>query len=107
VASAINAAFRNVPAPENPKVFNIGGGSSATVREMVEGVVAELGIQVELRFGAKAEGRFEPSHLVADASLARNELNWSPTQPLSHAVWELSRESFSDLNLAEPVRLIK
>jgi len=107
VASAIHAAFRNVPAPENPKVFNIGGGSSATVREMVEGVVAELGIPVKLRFGAKAEGRFEPSHLVADASLAKKELNWSPTQPLSHAVWELSRESFPDLNLAEPVRLIQ
>jgi len=107
VASAINAAIRNVPAPENPKVFNIGGGSSATVREMVEGVVAELGIPVKLRFGAKAEGRFEPSHLVADASLAKNELNWSPAQRLSHAVWELSRASFPNLNLAEPVRLIK
>jgi UDP-glucose 4-epimerase len=107
VASAINAAIRNVPAPENPKVFNIGGGSSATVREMVEGVVTELGIPVKLRFGAKAEGRFEPSHLVADASRAKKELNWSPTQRLSHAVWELSRESFPDLNLAEPVRLIK
>jgi len=107
VASAINAAIRNVPAPENPKVFNIGGGSSATVREMVEGVVTELGIPVKLRFGAKAEGRFEPSHLVADASRAKNELNWFPAQRLSHAVWELSRASFPDLNLAEPVRLIK
>ena len=107
VASAINAAIRNVPAPETPKVFNIGGGSSATVREMVEGVVTELGIPVKLRFGAKAEGRFEPSHLVADASRAKNELNWFPAQRLSHAVWELSRASFPDLNLAEPVRLIK
>jgi nucleoside-diphosphate-sugar epimerase len=107
VASAINAAIRNVPAPENPKVFNIGGGSSATVREMVEGVVTELGIPVKLRFGAKSEGRFEPSHLVADASRAKNELSWSPAQRLSHAVWELSRASFPDLNLAEPARLIK
>jgi hypothetical protein len=69
---------------------------------MVEGVVAELGIPVKLRFGAKAEGRFEPSHLVADASLARNELNWFPAQSLSHAVWELSKESFPELNLSEP-----
>jgi nucleoside-diphosphate-sugar epimerase len=104
VASAINATIRNVPSPENPKVFNIGGGSSVTVREMVEGVVAELDIPVKLRFGAKAEGRFEPSHLVADASLARNELNWFPTQRLTHAVWELSRVSFPDLNLAAPIR---
>ena len=73
---------------------------------MVEGVVAELGIPVELRFGAKIEGRFEPSHLVADASLAKNELNWMPTHRLSHAVWELSRVSFPHLNLAEPVRSI-
>jgi nucleoside-diphosphate-sugar epimerase len=107
VASAIHAAFRNVPSPEKPKVFNIGGGSSATVREMVEGVVAELDIPVKLRFGAKAEGRFEPSHLVADASLAKNELNWFPSQRLSHAVWELSKESFPELKLDEPHELIR
>ena len=73
---------------------------------MVEGVVAELGIPVKLRFGAKAEGRFEPSHLVADSSLAKKKLNWFPAQRLSHAVWELSRESFRDLNLSEPQELI-
>lgn len=106
VASAIIATVRNVPAPDNPAVFNIGGGSSATVREMVEGVVAELGIPVKLRFGAKAEGRFEPSYLVADSSLAKKKLNWFPAQSLSHAVWELSRESFRDLNLSEPQELI-
>jgi UDP-glucose 4-epimerase len=106
VASAIIATVRNVPAPDNPAVFNIGGGSSATVREMVEGVVAELGIPVKLRFGGKAEGRFEPSHLVADSSLAMKKLNWFPAQRLSHAVWELSRESFRDLNLSEPQELI-
>jgi len=106
VASAIIATVRNVPAPDNPAVFNIGGGSSATVREMVEGVVAELGIPVKLRFGAKAEGRFEPSYLVADSSLAKKKLNWFPAQRLSHAVWELSRESFRDLNLSEPQELI-
>ena len=106
VASAIIAAVRNVPAPDNPAVFNIGGGSSATVREMVEGIVAELGIPVKLRFGAKAEGRFEPSYLVADSSLAKKKLNWFPAQRLSHAVWELSRESFRDLNLSEPQELI-
>ena len=106
VAGAIIAATRNVPAPDNPRVFNIGGGSSASVREMVEGVVAELGIPVELRFGAKTLGRFEPGHLVADASLAKNELNWFPTHRVSHAVWELSRESFPALNLAQPVALI-
>ena len=106
VASAIIATVRNVPAPDNPAVFNIGGGSSATVREMVEGVVGELGIPVKLRFGAKAEGRFEPSYLVADSSLAKKKLNWFPAQRLSHAVWELSRESFRDLNLSEPQELI-
>jgi UDP-glucose 4-epimerase len=106
VASAIIATVRNVPAPDNPAVFNIGGGSSATVREMVEGVVAELGIPVKLRFGAKAEGRFEPSYLVADSSLAKKKLNWFPAQRLSHAVWELSRESFRDLNLSAPQELI-
>jgi UDP-arabinose 4-epimerase len=107
VAKGILAATRNVPQPEHPRVCNLGGGSSATVREIVEDVVLELGIPVELRFGARESGRFEPSRLVADASKAGCELGWVPKHRLAHAVWELSKESFPGLNLREPQELIR
>jgi UDP-glucose 4-epimerase len=106
VARGIIAATRNVPEAANPRVCNLGGGSSASIREIVETVVAELGIPVELRFGVKASGRFEPAHLVADHSKACRELGWMPVHRLAHAVWELSKESFPELNLAEPKELI-
>ncbi|MEI6377209.1 MAG: NAD(P)-dependent oxidoreductase [bacterium] len=106
VARGIVLAMGNVPEVWTPRVYNLGGGSSATVREIVETVVSELGITVELRFGAKASGRFEPAYLVADHSKAEKELGWYPVHRLAHAVWELSKESFPDLNLAEPQELI-
>lgn len=106
VARGIVLGMGNVPKVSTPRICNLGGGSSATVREIVESVVAELGIPVELRFGVKASGRFEPPHLVADHSKAGNELGWHPVHRLAHAVWELSKESFPDLNLAEPEELI-
>jgi nucleoside-diphosphate-sugar epimerase len=106
VARGIVAAIDHAPGLSAPRVCNLGGGSSATVREIVESVVSELGIPVELRFGAKASGRFEPAHLVADHSKAGRELGWHPVHRLAHAVWELSKESFPDLNLSEPKALI-
>jgi len=106
VARGIVAAIDNAPGLSAPRVFNLGGGSSATVREIVESVVSELGIPVELRFGAKASGRFEPAHLVANHSKAGRELGWHPVHRLAHAVWELSKESFPGLNLSEPKALI-
>lgn len=107
VARGIVFAMGNVPEVTTPRICNLGGGSLASVREIVESIVSELGIPVKLCFGAKASGRFEPSHLVADCSKARNELGWHPVHRLAHAVWELSRESFPDLNLAEPKELIR
>ncbi|MEI6051860.1 MAG: NAD(P)-dependent oxidoreductase [Opitutaceae bacterium] len=107
VARGVLASIQNVPETLAPRIYNLGGGSSLTVRSLVEGVVSELNIPVELRFGAKALGRFEPGHLVADFSRARKELGWIPTHRLSHAVFELSKESFPDLNLSEPKELIE
>lgn len=107
VARGILAASLHVPHAEHPRVCNLGGGSAATVREIVEGVVLELGIPVELRFSARASGRFEPPRLVADASKAGRELGWIPRHRLAHAVWELSKESFPELNLPEPQELIQ
>lgn len=102
IARGILAAAARSPAPAKPQIYNLGSGSFAPVRDLVQGVVEELGLQVELRFGAKSAGVHEPSCLVADATKAREVLGWQPKQRMSHAVWELARESFPELRLVEP-----
>jgi GDP-D-mannose dehydratase len=67
-----------------------------------EKIVEELGLKVCLHFGAKSIAPFEPEELVADSSRAQRDLKWRPTHRLAHAVWQLARESFPQLDLQEP-----
>jgi len=84
------------------RIFNLGSGSTVTLRALVEEVVETLQIPVQLQFGARPYARFEPMHLVADASHARECLGWSPRISLPHAVWQLANASFPLLNLRQP-----
>ncbi len=84
------------------RVYNLGSGRLDTLKELVTGVLAELGLDMDLRFGALPFSRFEPMHLVADATRARTELGWRPRENLAHAVWQLGRSSFPNLSLTEP-----
>jgi len=102
IAMGIIAAVAHAPEPTRPKVYNLGSGSFAPVRSLVEGVVQELGLRVDLAFGAKPAGPHEPACLVADCSRAQKELGWRPQHRISHAVWELAKESFPELDVAEP-----
>lgn len=103
VALGILAAMRHPPAPgQRPEIYNLGGGSTTPVRHLVEEVVQRLGIKVDLRFGARQAGPYEPRFLVADPSKARNALGWEPVEDLATAVWQLSKESFPVLNLRPP-----
>jgi len=106
VAGAIVAAIGNMPGLEEPQIFNIGGGCMESVKQMVEGVIAELEIPVDLEFGAKSPGKFEPACLVADNSKAADQLGWCPRHRLAHAVWELAGESFPELTLREPAAVV-
>jgi nucleoside-diphosphate-sugar epimerase len=103
VARGILAAMRHPPAPgHRQEIYNLGGGGTKSVRELVEGVVERLGIKVDLRFGARQPGPYEPRFLVADSSKARKVLGWEPEEDLATAVWQLSKESFPVLNLKDP-----
>jgi len=102
VAQGILAAIQHPPSATSPLTYNLGSGLSVPVKKMVEGVVSELEIKIPLRFGVKPVGPFEPDHLVADVSKASQVLSWRPQQRLAHAVWELARESFPQLQLREP-----
>lgn len=102
IARGILAASARPPAPAAPRIYNLGSGSFVPVHNLVRGIVDELGLQVELRFGAKSAGPHEPACLVADAARAQEELGWQPKQSMSHAVWELACESFPELKLPQP-----
>lgn len=105
VASGIALAVaRRRELPAETQVFNFGSGSTATLRQLIEGVVAELGLDVPLQFGARDYAPQEPRHLVADTTRARQLLQWRPRTNLAHAIWQLARESYPSLNLNQPRR---
>ena len=83
-------------------IYNLGSGDASPLRAVIERVVEEIGLDVNLNFGARAYAPYEPMHLVADIRSARDKLNWKPRHNLAHAVWQLARESFPRLKVTEP-----
>ena len=55
---------------------NLGIGQGASVLEIVKAVESLTGAAVRYRFAARRSG--DPATLVADAALARRELDWEP-----------------------------
>jgi nucleoside-diphosphate-sugar epimerase len=84
--------------------FNLGSGRSLPLRELVTEVCSDLGIRPELRFGETSMHPYEPHHSVADITSARKTLGWAPRHRLSHAVWELARQTHPNLVCNEPER---
>jgi nucleoside-diphosphate-sugar epimerase len=102
IARGIVLAVDRPAPPQMPAVYNLGSGKSATLRHLITQTVEELGLPVQLGFGERPYGGFEPVHLLADISRARKELQWKPEHRLPHAVWQLARSSFPGLKLKEP-----
>jgi nucleoside-diphosphate-sugar epimerase len=84
------------------QVFNLGSGSTVSLKTLVEDVADQIGLKVRLNFGARDYARFEPMYLAADISRAGTLLNWRPQVNFAYAVWELARESFPSLKLKKP-----
>lgn len=101
-AGIIAAAFPKNPDLARSEIYNLGSGNSTALREMLENIVAQLGLDVDLRFGARDYARFEPMFLVADIARAKRELGWWPATNLAHSVWRLAQASFPSLILTEP-----
>jgi UDP-glucose 4-epimerase len=98
------AVAKHSELPAEAQVFNFGSGSTATLRQLIEGVVEELGLAVTLQFGARAYTPHEPMHLVANTTRAQQLLQWQSQTNLAYAVWQVARESFPTLNLKQPRR---
>ena len=58
------------------RAYNLGNGAGFSVRQVLDTVQRVLGKRVAVEHGPRRDG--DPPSLVADASLARRELGWSP-----------------------------
>jgi UDP-glucose 4-epimerase len=100
VAEAVRMILEEGDVPAR-NVVNLGSGQSAPLRAIVENVCAELGLVVDINFGQMPFHPYEPMHLVADISRAR-ELGWQPKTNLAYAVWQLATTQFPNLAVRKP-----
>jgi UDP-glucose 4-epimerase len=98
----IAAALQPLDNTTSAGVFNLGTGDTRPLRELVCSVIDELGLDIDLHFGARLYSSHEPMFTVADSTRAREQLGWHPQESIAHAVWELARTSFPSLDLNEP-----
>jgi UDP-glucose 4-epimerase len=64
--------------PGTAKAYNLGNGQGATVAEVLEAARAVTGHPIPAEVAPRRAG--DPPALVADATLVRNELGWSPSR---------------------------
>jgi nucleoside-diphosphate-sugar epimerase len=109
VAAGILAAIvqKELENRNEPRVYNLGSGSTQPLRGLIEGIVDELGLKVDLNFGVRPYARNEPMYLVADNHAAQRDLGWTPRHNLAHAIWQLAHESFPRLKLKKPREKIR
>jgi UDP-glucose 4-epimerase len=67
-----------------PAVFNLGTGSGASVRQVIQAAEQVSGRPVPVRIAPRRAG--DPPVLVADAALARRELGWQPSHTDLNAI---------------------
>lgn len=95
VAACLGALEHGAPGA----VYNIGGGSRVTLKEVIAIIERHAGRKGEWIFGATEKG--DPRHTGADTSLARAEIEYAPKVPLEEGLrreveWmsgQLSREA--------------
>lgn len=60
-------------------VFNLGNGGGYSVQQVIDVARAHTGREIALEYAPRRPG--DPARLVADATLARQELGWVPQYP--------------------------
>ncbi len=69
--------------------YNIGTGQGSSVREVIDALMKASGITIEPRVQARRPG--DPAAVVADPSLAEEELEWKATcnlEDMARSAWE-------------------
>jgi nucleoside-diphosphate-sugar epimerase len=101
IAGAVATVLNRNGMTKPIEVYNLGSGETKTLREILENICEEIGLEVDLQFGQLPYHPYEPMHLVADISKAA-ELPWRPATNLAFAVWELAQADFPELKLRRP-----
>ena len=76
LADAHVAALRRLLDGKPGGAYNLGTGQGYSVREVLEAIASATGESLTTPMGLRREG--DPAELIADASLGRRELGWSP-----------------------------
>jgi UDP-glucose 4-epimerase len=76
LAEAHVAALRRLEIGECIGAYNLGTGRGYSVKQVLEAIASETGETLRTPTGSRREG--DPAELIADASLGRSELGWSP-----------------------------
>ena len=76
VADAVAATIAAMEAAPDGRTYNVGGGSEATLRDVVTTVEELSGRSLQIRYGDRAAG--DVRRTLADTSSIRRELGWEP-----------------------------
>lgn len=73
------AAMEQLFDGEHSAIYNLGNGQGFSVREVIAAAEKVTGLQVNVVEGPRRPG--DPAILIADASKAKEKLNWDPKYP--------------------------
>ena len=80
----LNALRKLLHPPTNPCIFNLGSEKGFSVNEVIQVAKKVTGVFIDTRFYPRREG--DAPILVADATLAKRELNWAPIYSLEDII---------------------
>ena len=106
MAAGVLAAALAGPETEAVQAFNLGTGDTRTLRELVTSVIDQLGLNVDVEFGARPHAMGEPMFMVPDMTHTRETLGWQARENVAYAVWRLAQRSFPSLVTKEPARYL-
>ena len=84
----------------SPRVYNVGGGSRATVNGLVEAVGRTLGVPVAANYGPPAKGDVRSTW--ADTGRAARELGYTPRVTLEEGILDQVRWALSESFVSSP-----
>lgn len=99
VLDAVDATVAALEAA--PGVYNVGGGTRATVNEMLDAVRRVTGTEIEVRYGPRAAGDVRSTW--ADSRRAALELGYAPRTGLENGIAAQADWALQEIPVGEPV----